>query len=105
MLFVNCKVSSLVWSDNYRELASGHGYAQNQITIWKYPALSRVIDLTGHKGRVLALALSPDGSTIASAAADQTICLWQCFTVDKEKKAAAKARDKSPMSLLDRGIR
>ena len=30
-------------------------------------------DLTGHTSRVLLLAVSPDGSTVASVAADETI--------------------------------
>ena len=40
----------------------------------------------GHTSRVLHLAMSPDGSTVVSAAADETLRLWKCFTVDPEKK-------------------
>lgn len=41
------QVCSLLWSKEYKELVSGHGYAQNQIVIWKYPMMQRVTELLG----------------------------------------------------------
>ena len=35
--------------------------------------IEQVADLTGHTSRVLLLAVSPDNSTVASVAADETI--------------------------------
>jgi WD40 repeat protein len=46
-------------------------------------------EFTGHKARVLHLAQSPDGSTVCSAAADETLHFWRCFGDAPEK---AKAR-------------
>lgn len=98
------QVCALLWSDAYKELASGHGFANNQLTIWKYPGMSKVVELTGHTARVLHLALSPDGSTILSAGADETLRLWKCFVKDPAKnKDAGKVKVKN--SLLTRSIR
>ena len=44
---------------------------------------------SGHRARILCLAMSPDETAVASAAADETIRIWNCFTVDKTKKPAA----------------
>ncbi len=35
--------------------------------------------MTGHMSRVLHLAQSPDGVTVCSAAADETLRFWKCF--------------------------
>ena len=41
------QVCQLLWSTNYRELISSHGFSQNQLTVWKYPSMSKVAELTG----------------------------------------------------------
>ncbi len=41
--------------------------------------MKKVCDLHGHTSRVLHLALSPDGTTVASAAADETLRFWKVF--------------------------
>ena len=33
------QVCSLVFAPEYKELVSAHGYAHNQVTIWKYPTM------------------------------------------------------------------
>jgi cell division cycle protein 20 (cofactor of APC complex) len=46
-----------------------------------------MVFLSGHKARVLNLAMSPDNTMVASAAADETIRIWNCFASDKTKKS------------------
>jgi len=38
----NSQVCAILWSKTYRELVSAHGFANNQLTIWKYPSLTKV---------------------------------------------------------------
>ena len=62
--------------------------------MWKYPSLTKVAELTGHTARVLHMAISPDGQTVASAAADETLRFWKLFGYGKDsmkKKVTAKA--------------
>ncbi|UYV80442.1 CDC20 [Cordylochernes scorpioides] len=84
-------------SQEHRELVSGHGFTKHELNIWKYPDLTKVAELqelcciygvcgTGHEGRVLNLAMSPDGAYVMSAGADETLRIWHCFAVDEERK-------------------
>ncbi|KAM9480443.1 fizzy-related protein homolog isoform 3-T6 [Salvelinus alpinus] len=65
---------------------STHGYSQNQILVWKYPALSQVAKLTGHSYRVLYLAMSPDGEAIVTGAGDETLRFWNLFSKTRSTK-------------------
>lgn len=88
------QVCALLWSEEYKELISAHGFAKHQLAIWKYPAMTTQCELEGHTERVLQLAMSPDCSTVISAAADETLRLWKCFAPDaqhaKKNKSATK---------------
>ncbi|KAJ1457670.1 WD40-repeat-containing domain protein [Pelagophyceae sp. CCMP2097] len=84
------QVCALQWSQHEKELLSGHGYAENQLSLWKYPSMARVKDLKGHTGRVLALCTSPDGTTCLSAGADETLRFWECFGTPKTSAGGAK---------------
>ena len=53
-----------MWSPEYKELVSAHGYANNEVIIWKYPGMVKSAELLGHTDRVLHLALSPDETTM-----------------------------------------
>ena len=89
------QVCSLVWSQTEKELLSSHGFSDNQLTLWKYPTMTRVAELTGHSQRVLHMALSADGSTVCSAGADETLRFWKvwdnCSQKPKPSAAAAGA--------------
>ncbi|XP_052784985.1 cell division cycle protein 20 homolog [Mya arenaria] len=81
-------VCAVLWNQEHNELVSGHGFSQNQLSIWRYPDLAKVADLEGHKARVLNLSMSPDSTMVASAAADETLRIWNCFAVDQKRKKA-----------------
>ena len=68
------QVCSIKWSTHYKELVTSHGYSKNQLAVWKYPSLVKTNELTGHTSRVLHMAMSPDGQTVASAAGDE-VCI------------------------------
>ncbi|KAK1869178.1 hypothetical protein I4F81_011659 [Pyropia yezoensis] len=70
------QVCNLAWARNVNELVSTHGYSQNQVVVWRYPALAPVVTLTGHTWRVLYLAVNPTGETIVTGAGDETLRFW-----------------------------
>lgn len=73
------QVCSIIWSKHQRELCSSHGYSENQLILWKYPTMTKIKELTGHTARVLNMDISPDGSSIVSAGADETLRFWNIF--------------------------
>ncbi|PKA45967.1 Protein fizzy-like 2 [Apostasia shenzhenica] len=50
------QVCGLLWNKNERELLSSHGFTQNQLTLWKYPSMVKMAELSGHTSRVLFMA-------------------------------------------------
>lgn len=60
---------------------------------------------SGHEDRVLNLTLSPDFSTVATVAADETIRLWKSFEVDPVKKKAKERMTKSTSGVIHQSIR
>jgi cell division cycle protein 20 (cofactor of APC complex) len=84
------QVSALQWNKEHREIISSHGFSKNQLSIWSYPTMKKVADLTGHTERVLAMAMSPDGTTVISAAGDETLRFWKCFASDGASKKKKK---------------
>jgi cell division cycle protein 20 (cofactor of APC complex) len=79
------QVTSLKWSQHYKEIASTSGFPDNSISIWNYPSLIKNVEIPAHESRVLHSCLSPDGQTLATAAADESLKFWKVF----EKKAGA----------------
>ncbi|KMZ64447.1 Cell division cycle 20.1, cofactor of APC complex [Zostera marina] len=85
------QVCSLLWNKNEKELLSSHGFTNNQLTLWKYPSMVKMAELTGHTSRVLFMAQSPDGCTVATAAGDETLRFWNVFGNPESQKSAPKS--------------
>jgi len=84
------QICNIAWSENVDEIVTTHGFSQNHVVIWDTSSSTSstipvnkpatpVATLRGHKSRVLHLAVSPDGRTIATAAGDQTLRFWRVF--------------------------
>lgn len=99
------QVCSLLFAPEYKELVSSHGYPSNEVVLWRFPAMTKTAELLGHTERVLNTCLSPDGSTLVSAGADETLRLWKAFTSDPNKKKISDKSKQGPVTSLRMGIR
>lgn len=99
------QVCSVLWASEYKELVTAHGYVNNEVTIWKYPSMTKTAELLGHSERVLHLSLSPDGTTLVSAGADETLRLWKCFLPDPNKTKFQSRGKTAGSNILRGGIR
>ena len=100
------QVSCVLWSKSYRELISSHGFREassvmSPLVIWRYESartaaetastgdaarLTPVCELQKHEDRVLSMAMSPSGHTVASVGPDEKLCFWECFKARPRKK-------------------
>ncbi|RMZ88620.1 hypothetical protein DV736_g4154, partial [Chaetothyriales sp. CBS 134916] len=81
------QITSLKFSNHYRELVSSGGFPNNSLSIWSYPTLVRNVEIPAHESRILHSCLSPDGQMLATAAADESLKFWKVF----ERKAGVTA--------------
>lgn len=61
------QVTSLRWSNSYKEIVSSSGFPDNSLSIWSYPTLVKNVEIPAHESRVLHSCLSPDGQMLATA--------------------------------------
>lgn len=92
-LDTSAQVCSLQWAQHEKELVSCHGFSCNSIVVWHYPTLVKRAEITGHTARVLHMAQSPDGTTVATAAADETLRFWRILSGSEAAKRAAVAAE------------
>jgi len=85
------QVCALQWNPFEKEILSSHGFAQNQLCLWKYPSMSKIKELEGHTSRVLHMAVSPYGGTVVSAAGDETLRFWNVFAPPPVTKKKASS--------------
>ncbi|KAK4349576.1 hypothetical protein RND71_032331 [Anisodus tanguticus] len=92
MVASGSQVCSLLWNRHERELLSSHGFTDNQLTGWKYPSMMKISELFCHTSRVLHMVQSPDGYTVATAAADEMLRLWNVLGNPEEAKPVPKRK-------------
>nr|UOP57028.1 putative wd repeat-containing protein slp1 [Thecaphora frezii] len=89
------QITSLKWSQHYRELVSTHGIgthesAKGMINIWSHPSGQKVAEIEAHEQRVLHASLSPDGEVLATVSDDEELKLWRVFEKPVEASKGAK---------------
>lgn len=87
------QVTSLRWSNHYREIVSSSGFPDNSLSIWSYPTLVRNVEIPAHETRVLHSSLSPDGQILCTAAADESLKFWKVFERKPGSSASASRED------------
>jgi WD40 repeat protein len=70
-------VACLAISPDGQLLASGGGYKDYTVRLWRLPDGAALTTLGGHTGPIACLATSPDGRLLASGSWDETVRLWQ----------------------------
>eukprot|EP01035_Chromulina_nebulosa_P016964 gene16964-22459_t len=101
------QVCSIIWNENYKELLSSHGFSDNQLILWNYPNMTRIREFRSHTARVLHLAQSPDGKSVCSASADETLRFWEIFSGPNNsptKRYNSKSPYKNTSSMLSSGL-
>ncbi|KAF9961939.1 ubiquitin-protein transferase activating protein [Modicella reniformis] len=89
------QVTSILFSTEYREFASTHGFPDNNITVYGYPSLTKVVDISAHDARILHTAISPDGQTVATVSSDENLKFWKLFEKEKKKEGKGQRLRKS----------
>lgn len=79
------QICSLKWSILSSELVTGHGYARNELVVWAWPHLTKLVNIQAHHRRILHLAKSPDGTTIVSTAYDENLKFWRLFDFSEKQ--------------------
>lgn len=95
------QITGVHWSRPFEEAISVHGSQYNGFRIWshsdlKLPVLSR----PAHDARLLQSAISPDGATLATAAANDTLKFWR-LCLPKSKKLHGKGHALLSGRLMD----
>lgn len=87
------QVCNAIWSSIYPdEILTSHGYPHHQLMLWDYPTMEHRFIATGHAKRVVYADISPDNTTVVTAAGDETVRFWKIFD-DKPLKSAKLKKD------------
>jgi eukaryotic-like serine/threonine-protein kinase len=69
-------VTTLAFSPDGQTLASGSGFAESDIRLWRVATGEPTGQLAGHNSWVSSIVFWPDGKRLATSSADQTIRIW-----------------------------
>eukprot|EP00467_Chlorarachnion_reptans_P008357 CAMPEP_0114522652 /NCGR_PEP_ID=MMETSP0109-20121206/20854_1 /TAXON_ID=29199 /ORGANISM="Chlorarachnion reptans, Strain CCCM449" /LENGTH=469 /DNA_ID=CAMNT_0001703879 /DNA_START=45 /DNA_END=1455 /DNA_ORIENTATION=- len=100
MVDTESQVCSLQWNNQGKEIVSAHGFSKNQLSVWSYPTMTKIADLTGHTSRILHTAKSPDGTMVCSAAADETLRFWKVFEAPSKRRSENVVHASSKRSIM-----
>eukprot|EP00922_Rhytidocystis_sp_ex-Travisia-forbesii_P046548 GHVS01069378.1.p1 GENE.GHVS01069378.1~~GHVS01069378.1.p1 ORF type:complete len:709 (+),score=92.82 GHVS01069378.1:130-2127(+) len=95
-VFTGAQVCNVLWSRDGDEIVTTHGYALNQVNLWRYPEMEKVGTVSSHMYRVLYLSASPDGEHIVTGAGREGLKLWRIFgrgrrRLEKEEPLVSRA--------------
>jgi len=99
------QVTSLLWSKNQNEIVTSHGFQNNGLNIWDCKSMQKIAELKENESRVLNMAMSPNGETIASLSSDESLKFWKIFEKEKKKKNKQKKIVKENSFQLMKNIR
>jgi WD40 repeat protein len=69
-------VTTLAFSPDGSTLASGAGFTESDIRLWKVATGEPIGKLAGHSSWVSSIVFWPDGKRLASSSADQSLRIW-----------------------------
>jgi len=69
-------VNVVAWSPDGKRIASGTGYPDDTVQVWKASDGSHICTYTEHSDQVMSVTWSPDGQRIASGSIDDTVQIW-----------------------------
>lgn len=88
------QVTSINWGESRqtgREIVVTAGYPTNSVSVYNYNTLNKTGEiLNSHEARILYSQLSPDGTILATAAADENLKFWKIFDVKKNNTMSSK---------------
>lgn len=90
-LATDSQVCNILFSSHSNEMLTTHGFSKNQLMLWNVAKRERFSVIDAHQTRVLHAAYGPDGESVATCSADETLKFWRVFL--RRKPVPATDRD------------